>query len=214
MCHARAPNAIPTMSWLSDKTGRPKEQGGHHRLNISVDSHTLDLILSTDNHSTFIERTITEFTQPKWVDSDRIQTEAISDSRKFVTIASFEFSPYLASANAVLEANCLFDYSGEGTLACRVTVNGKKGLTLRRERNNSYTCSCVSETESGFQDMPVLFHNQSSYVFCFQIRSVDSTPIYVKNIRFVVKYIEHPELENWNLYDTIWQTHDTSRCDF
>jgi hypothetical protein len=208
VCHARAPNAAPTMSWLG-KPGRPKEQGGHHRRNISVDSHTVDIILSVDNHSTFIEHSITEFTQPKWVDSEKNQIEIFSDSEKFVTVASFEFSPHLPSANALLEANCLFDYfSTDGPLACRVVVNGKKGLALRRVKNNCYTCSYMLETESGFQDMPALFHNQSHYTFCFQIRSVDSTPIYVKNMRFIVKYIEHPELENWNVYDTIWQIDD------
>ena len=197
------------MSWLSNKTGRPQEEGGHYRLNISVDSHTRDLILSTDNHSNFIEHSIAEAVKPKLEDSDREKIEICSSSRRFVTAATFELSPQLSSGNAILEANCLFDYFSEkGPFACRVTVNGKKGLTLKRERNNSYTCSYISNGEMGFNNMPALFHNSNSYIFCFQTRSVGSVPIYVKNVRFIVKFIEHPKLENWNVYDTIWQKNE------
>jgi len=39
------------MSWMSKKTGRPKEDGGHQRINISVDEFTLDALQEADNKS-------------------------------------------------------------------------------------------------------------------------------------------------------------------
>lgn len=47
------------MSWMSDKTGRPKEEGGHKRINISINDFTdkaLDKIRKGGNVSRFIEK--------------------------------------------------------------------------------------------------------------------------------------------------------------
>lgn len=46
------------MSWMSEKTGRPKEEDGHKRINISIDKFTdeaLDKIRKGGNVSKFIE---------------------------------------------------------------------------------------------------------------------------------------------------------------
>lgn len=32
------------MSWLSKRTGRPKEQGGHKRVNVSISKQTLEVL--------------------------------------------------------------------------------------------------------------------------------------------------------------------------
>jgi metal-responsive CopG/Arc/MetJ family transcriptional regulator len=37
------------MSWISEKTGRPKEQGGHKRINVSLSKETLELLEKIKN---------------------------------------------------------------------------------------------------------------------------------------------------------------------
>jgi hypothetical protein len=32
------------MSWMTEKTGRPKEQGGHKRVNVSISKQTLEVL--------------------------------------------------------------------------------------------------------------------------------------------------------------------------
>jgi hypothetical protein len=32
------------LSWLSKRTGRPKEQGGHKRVNVSISKQTLEVL--------------------------------------------------------------------------------------------------------------------------------------------------------------------------
>ena len=43
------------MSWMSEKTGRPKEQDGHKRINISVDKFVAQGLEKVGNKSQFLE---------------------------------------------------------------------------------------------------------------------------------------------------------------
>lgn len=50
------PNSEPSMSWLNDKTGRPKEQGGHKRINVTVEKFVSDALQKVPNKSQFLEK--------------------------------------------------------------------------------------------------------------------------------------------------------------
>lgn len=43
------------MSWTSDKTGRPKEEGGHLRINFSAEKFVAEALKKVDNKSKFLE---------------------------------------------------------------------------------------------------------------------------------------------------------------
>lgn len=44
------------MSWMSDKTGKPKEEGGHKRINISVNEFIVEGLKKVGNKSQFLEK--------------------------------------------------------------------------------------------------------------------------------------------------------------
>ena len=52
------------MSWLSKKTGRPKQEGGHKRVNVSISKQTLEVLdqikrkYGDVNFSQFVEELI------------------------------------------------------------------------------------------------------------------------------------------------------------
>jgi hypothetical protein len=47
-----------TLSYLSDKTGRPKEEGGHRSRNISIDKFIDNALTKVPNRSRFIEKAV------------------------------------------------------------------------------------------------------------------------------------------------------------
>jgi len=52
------------LSWLSKKTGRPKQEGGHKRVNVSISKETLEILeeikrkYGNMNFSQFVEELI------------------------------------------------------------------------------------------------------------------------------------------------------------
>ena len=67
------------MSWMSGKTGRPKEQGGHVRKNITISKETLEVVeeikkkYGNMNFSQFIENCIQIY--PMLEETAKEQTE-------------------------------------------------------------------------------------------------------------------------------------------
>jgi hypothetical protein len=112
--------------------------------------------------------------------------------------ASFEFMPHFNPGNVILGFSCYFDRSCESEgVAFRVTVNGKRGLTLVEHPSSfEYDCSqAYSEEELGFYNMEKTFHDQTHYVFRFEFKPL--TPlgtVGVKDIHFSVRVIENPLL--------------------
>jgi hypothetical protein len=188
------------MSWLSNKTGRPKEAGGHSRIDISVDSYTREVLARVDNKSNFIEHCIDAYTQPKWIDYHNPRVTVSGKNRRFVDGGVFELDPQFSPGNAILRVNCFFDYCCEGTdIQFRVTVNGQKGLKLiEHSGGRSYTCSRVyNEEELGFQPMEGMFRGKDNYVFKFQFRSTEpGFLVQVKDVYFHIQIVDNPLLNH------------------
>jgi hypothetical protein len=186
------------MSWLSKKTGRPEEDGGHKRIDISLDLYTRDVLNCIENRSKFIEYCVSAFIKPKWVAHHEPNVTINYDSSRFIEGAAFDFTPYLNPGNAVLSVNCYFDFDCEdGGVAFRVSVNGKKGLRLVENSSGSgYSCSCVyDENKLGFEDIWKAFYNQERYVFKFEFRPLKSSDVaYVKDVYLSVQVVENPLL--------------------
>lgn len=187
-----------TMSWLSDDTGRPKEEGGHKRINFSVDLHTRKVLDRVENRSKLIEYCVRVFVQPKWEYYVEPEEAICTGSSGFMKGATFEFVPHINPGNAVLGVNCYFDRFSDGEgMAFRVTVNGKKGLTLVEHPSiGSYSCSQVySEEQLGFYNMEKKFHDQEHYVFNFEFKPLSPFGmVRVKDIHFMVYLVENPLL--------------------
>ena len=188
------------MSWLSNETGRPQEEGGHTRINISVDLPTREVLDQVDNKSRFIEYCIDNFIQPKWKVYHNPKVTVSGRGHRFNDGAVFEFTPEFSPGNAILRMNCFFDCRCEdGDVQFRVTVNGKRGLELiEHPDGNSYSCSHVyAEADLGFRPMEGVLHGQDSYVFRFQFRAAEpGFVVQVKDVRFYIQVVENPLLND------------------
>ena len=187
------------MSWMNDeKTGRPKEEGGHKRVNISLNLNTRKVLNRVENRSKFIEYCVNVFIQPKWKHYIEPKETICHGSGKVMEGASFEFMPRINPGNVVLGMNCYFDrFLDEDRMAFRVTVNGMEGKTLFVNPSGlDYSTSQVySEEELGFFNMEKTFHDQKCYVFKFEFMSLGSSGwAKVKDIHFLVWVIENPLL--------------------
>jgi hypothetical protein len=189
---------LQDMSWLNDNTGRPKEEGGHERINISVDLPTRMLLDRVSNRSKMIECCVKVFFQPKWKHYIELEETICTGSEKFEEGASFEFRPYLNPGNAVLGMNCYFDrFLDDDGMAFRVSVNGMEGKTLLAHPSGiDYSTSQVySEKELGFFNMEKTFRDEKHYVFKFKFKPLGSSGwAKVKDIHFLVCVIENPLL--------------------
>ena len=186
------------MSWLSDNTGRPKEEGGHKRVNISLDLNTRKVLNRAKNRSKLVEYCVNVFVQPKWKHYIEPKETICHGSEKFREGASFEFVPHFNPGSAVLGMNCYFDrLLDKSGMAFRVSINGRKGMTLVEHPSGyGYSCSQVySADELGFFNMEKTFRDQKNYVFKFEFKSLTSNGwARVKDVHFSVFVIENPLL--------------------
>jgi len=182
------------MSWLSKKTGRPKEQGGHHRINISVDKPTRDALQQVPNRSKFIEYTIHSWMKPQRIRFHEPKETVNHNQYKFKDAAVFDWTPNNSKDNAILSVRCYFRYrcGGKG-LRFRITLNGEtiisnNGWLTSIDYTSSpiYTdCSCSSG--EGMK----IFPNQTSYTTRFQFKPRSSfNEAYVKDINIHVDVVD------------------------
>jgi hypothetical protein len=190
-----------------EKTGRPKEEGGHKRINVSLDLYTRDVLDSdsVENKSNLIEYCVNEFVNPKWVAHHEPNVTVNYDSSMFVEGAAFEFVPSFNPVNAVLNMMCFFNFDCEdGGVVFRVTVNSEKGLNLveNPSEENCYNCSCVYDwKELGFEDPWKRFYNQERYIFKFEFKPLNHlVSAFVKDIHLFVQLVENPLLKEKELF--------------
>ena len=179
------------MSWMSKKTGRPKEDGGHKRMNISIDEFTLDVLQEVGNKSKFIEYTIGSWTQPQRIRFHESKETVNDNSHEFKDAAVFIWSPNNSADNAILSIRCHFQYccGGKG-LRFRVTVNDATVMSSNGWLTSAnYTSSLIytgSNSSSG--DGMRTFPNQSDYTIKFQFEPHSSEDIaYVKDINVYIE---------------------------
>jgi hypothetical protein len=200
------------MSWTSNDTGRPLEEGGHERINISANLYTREVLDQVENKSAFVEYAIHAATQPQWIEYQNPQVTLSNPNSNFTEAATFEYVPHLIPGNAILGIRCFFEYCCEDSdILFRVTVNGKKGHNLIQHSNDStYTCSCVySENLLGFRLSENAFHGKNRYVFRFQFKSVESGVVaQVKNINLFLRVVENPCLNDGGQMEASVKTYD------
>ena len=191
-------NAKNNMSWLNNETGRPEEDGGHQRIDISADYHTREVLDSTENKSKFVEECIREFVSQKCVKFEE-PTESSNDSRAFKDGAVFEFEPVFTN-NTIKQVNISFSHlSAGGDIEFRLCVNESKGLRLvEKSFSNEYSFSHLYENgELGLKQFEAMLRGKDRYVFRFQFRSLKSFGrVNVKNIRMFIEIIDSPVIDD------------------
>lgn len=178
------------MSYLSDKTGRPKEQGGHRRINISVDEPTFDVLERSDNRSKYIEYCINASTHSKRIRFHEPKVTVNNDSFEFKTAAHFVWTPNDSTNNAILSIRCYFQYccAGKGFRVRMIINEDAYSLHIGGLMSNNYTLSSVyTEHDFEIKTSP----NQSSYTIEFQFAPESSLDTAcVKDINILLEVMD------------------------
>jgi len=176
------------MSWMSNKKGRPKEQGGHRRINISLDKPTRDVLQRTENKSRFIEYVIHAWGHPTRKRFFEPKETLNGDKYTFKDAAIFTWIPDNSTDNAILSISCCFQYhcGGEG-LRFRIAINEATTSTIGGLTSIHYTSSHVY-ADHDFHEGIKTFPNQSSYTIKFQFAPQSSSnEAYVKDINIFLE---------------------------
>jgi len=179
------------MSWMSKKTGRPKEQGGHRRINISVDKPTRDVLQRAENKSKFIEHVIHAWKHPMRIRFFQPKETLNDDQYKFKDAAIFTWTPNNSTDNAILSLSCCFQYrcGGKG-LRFRITINEATTSTIGGLTSIHYTSSYVY-ADHDFHEGIKTFPNQSNYTIKFQFAPQSSLDeAYVKDISIFLEVVD------------------------
>ena len=185
---------------MSNSTGRPKEEGGHERINISLDKPTRDFLQQVPNKSKFIEYAIHSWTKPHRI-RFREREETVSHNQyKFKDAGVFDWTPNDSEDNAILAVYCYFRYrcGGKG-LGFRITIDGETIISnngwltsIDYTSSPTYTdCSCGSDEKAK------IFPNQPCYTIKFQFKPRSSfDEAYVKDINIYIDVVDKmPALE-------------------
>jgi len=112
------------MSWLSKKTGRPKEEGGHQRVNVSLSHRVAKILDVSDNRSKYVERCVKVCTEIKWIAFNESSVTVNDNYCVPKTAATFFWCPSDRRHNAIVSTFLTFQYQCTGkSLRFRMKVN-------------------------------------------------------------------------------------------
>ena len=180
-----------TMSWKSKKTGRPKEQGGHHRINISVDESTANILSITRNRSQYIEYCVDACTETKWIaftESDEIFN---TDFRTFETALTILWDPENESQNAIISTLCTFESKcSSGSFIARMKLNDNISSSITVEGTEDWCWSGVyNQKDFGYKNAAT--KNQDIHVIQFQIEPYgESDQAHIRNVTMFFEVVD------------------------
>jgi len=182
------------MSWLSNKTGRPKEQGGHRRINISVDEPTFDVLERSGNRSKYIEYCVNACTYSKRIRFHESKATVNNNSVEFKTAARFVWAPNDTTNNAILSTRCYFQYrcTGKG-FKFRMVINEEvSSWVIVASTSINYIWSHVyKDNDFGFNEEVKTFPNQRNYTIKFQFEPLSSSgTVCVKDINVLLEVLD------------------------
>jgi len=178
------------MSWTSKKTGRPKEQGGHHRINISVDESTANILSVTDNRSQYIEYCVGACTETKWIAYSESGETINADFTTFEPATTFVWVPEYESQNGIIQTSCTFEYKCSGGLVARMKLNDCDSSIIELKGTENWCWSEVyTEKDFGYERADVTNHD--IYVIQFQIEPYGkSGQAHVRNVTLFIKVVD------------------------
>jgi len=172
------------MSWLSEKTGRPKEEGGHRRINISVDEPTYSVLKEVGNRSQFIENAIWRCTSSPYITFYESKETMNHDQNTFKSAATFVWIPEDSQSNVVLSTQCYFQYCcSNGDFQFKIVINGIAFDSVRLDSSVNYSLSSVMHFDFCPDGEIKIPPNQSKYEIEFQFAPTSSSgEAYVKDL--------------------------------
>ena len=184
------------MSWTSEYTGRPEEDGGHQRINISADYYTRQVLDNVENKSDLVEHSISVFTKQKCLHFEEVE-ESSNDSQCFKDGAIFELRPYFGNNSKIEEINASFNFlcAEGGAVEFRIVINDIKGVTLaEKSSSKEYSFShSYNLGELGLKRFEAMLRGKDKYIFRFQFRPHEQfVAAHVKNINLFVDLTESP----------------------
>lgn len=179
------------MSWTTKKTGRPKEQGGHRRINISVGRSTDHILSIPDNRSKYIECCVKAYTETKWIAFHESNVSVNDNYSTFKTAVTNIWVPDNSLCNGIVSTLCTFEYKCTGkAFLFRMKINGDATSSIEVVGNTIWHLSQVY-TESSFNGGMKVQPNQESYIIEFQFEPFGmSGRAYVKDISVFLEVVD------------------------
>lgn len=173
------------------KVGRRKEEGGHRRIDVSVNKLTDAILQIPENRSKYVEYCVNTATFSRRIRFQEPKMTLSDESATFKTAAVFEWTPLNSSDNAITSIACYFMYRCEGRgFKFRLVVNGNYTSVIEVSSSDAWALSYVYR-DIDFADRIRVFPNQSSYTIEFQFAFQGSSGIsYVKDINIVLDVID------------------------
>jgi hypothetical protein len=155
------------MSWMSKKTGRPKEQGGHRTFHVSVNNRISNILRIPGNRSECIENCVNATVKTEWMAFHESDVTANDNYSVFKTAATGVWLPNCVP-NGVVATLCTFEHrcTGRGLLF-RMKVNDSLTSPVEVPGTTTWSSSEVF-TESSFVGGIRVQPNQDSYVVEYQ----------------------------------------------
>ena len=156
------------MSWYGRKPGRRKEDGGHFRIDISVNGRISRILGVSENKSKYIRHCIEKGTQIQWVAFQEHATVVNDDYRTFKTATTFVWIPHDTKHNTIVSTYCAFKYQciGKG-FRFRLRINGDETSEMQVQGSSVWSFSQVY-TDWSFADRVKVVPNQNYYTVEFQ----------------------------------------------
>lgn len=173
------------------KVGRRKEEGGHRRIDVSVNKLTDEILQIPENRSKYVEYCVNTATFSRRIRFQESKVTANDEGSMFKTAAVFEWIPLNSKGNAIILIACYFRYRCEGEgFRFRMSINGAVTSPIKVLGSNTWTSSHVY-TNSSFHGEIKTFPNQSSYTIEFQFAPQGSScTAYVKDINVLLEVVE------------------------
>jgi len=190
------------LSWLASdnprdsrrrpkRPGRRKEEGGHKRIDITVNKSTSDILDLQENKSSYIEYCVNASTFSKKIRFHEPKTTVNDDFTVFETAARFVWRPSDRQNNAILATYCYFMYQcmGKG-FKFRMKINGNVTSAVEVLASGIWTLSHVFNDSSFAGGVPS-FPNQSRYAIEFQFEPIDSSSmVCVKDVNIILDVVD------------------------
>lgn len=119
-----AGRAATKMSWMGKKPGRRKEEGGHHRIDLSLSDRVQRILDVPDNRSKYVEDCVKTCTEITWIVFNEPGVVMNGSNYAAKVAAAFPWYPNDSKHNVIVSLFFAFQYRCTGGgIRFRVRIN-------------------------------------------------------------------------------------------
>lgn len=182
---------------MSDRTGRPKEEGGHHRIDMSVDGRTLRILDVLSNRSKYVEHCVEAYTVTYWIGFQKLGKTFNDNHGTFKTAATFYWVPQDCANNTIVAVYCTFEQQRVGRgFRFKLKVNDAETSSSWIQGSSVWPISQVYTDWSFTQGLEIV-PNQNLYVIEIQFEPEGASDcVYIGNVCMFLEVLDGlPSLE-------------------